>query len=249
MWLGIVSLFPQLFQEFQRYGVIGKALQSQSLEVFNPRDHARGNYRQVDDKPYGGSCGMLMQCEPLQGAIEEAQRRAKELGYKRVKRIFFSPQGQALNSFLAQKYAQEEAMILVSGCYEGIDERLVQSYADKSISIGDYVLSGGELAIMVFVNAVARFWDKSLGNEMSAENDSFANGLLKWPQYTRPRKILNKEVPDVLLGGDHKKIASWQRQQSLGQTWLYRPLLLAALSLSIEDKELLMEFIDTQIGS
>lgn len=248
MWLGVVSLFPQLFQEFTRYGVVGRALQAEKLEVFNPRSHATGNYRQVDDKPYGGGCGMLMQCEPLRGAIEEAQQRAQALGYRNTQTVFFSPQGRIFNHCLAAEYATKEAMILVSGCYEGIDERIVQSYADKQISIGDYVLSGGELPIMVFVNAIARFWDNTLGNDASAAHDSFGNGLLKGPQYTRPQEILDKKVPDLLLSGDHQKIARWHRRQALGRTWLHRPLLLETMSLSMDDKVLLMEFIDEQIG-
>ena len=250
MWLGIVSLFPQLFDDLMNYGVVGRALRAREtgMEVFNPRDYAAGNYKQVDDKPYGGGCGMLMQCEPLHQAIEKALEKSRSLNHQKPRIVFFSPQGRVFSHALAAEYAELKALILVSGCYEGIDERIVQTYADDQISIGNYVLSGGELPIMVFVNAIGRFWDRTLGNQASAATDSFSQGLLKWPQYTRPAEFLDKQVPAVLRNGNHREILRWSRRQALGRTWLHKPLLLQNKSLSMEDEDLLMEFIDMQLG-
>ncbi len=250
MWLGIVSLFPQQFNDFMEFGVVGRALKAKNnqVEFFNPRDHTSGNYKQVDDKPYGGGCGMLLQCAPMQGAIEAAKQKAESLGHEKVPVVFFSPQGRVFNHPLAVEYAGYEALILVSGCYEGIDERVIENYADDEISIGNYVLSSGELPIMVFVNAIGRLWDETLGNSSSAVCDSFNIGLLKGPQYTRPAEFQNSKVPEELLSGNHKEIACWERRQAIGRTWVRLPLLLMAKPLSIEDNELLMEFIDKQLG-
>ena len=248
MWLGLVSLFPEVFKVLAQYGVVGRGIREQNvtIDLFNPRDHSPTKHRQVDDKPYGGGAGMLMTCQPLQGAIEAGIDAAASQGHAKPRIVFFSPQGRLLTQSIVKWYSSMDALLLVSGCYEGMDERIVRRYAEDEISIGDYVLSGGELAIMVFINALARLRAGVLGNATSAENDSFSDGLLEAPQYTRPEKIYDMEVPKVLLSGDHAAIQRWRRLQSLGRTWLRRPDLLAQATLSSYDKQLLMEFIETQ---
>lgn len=231
------------------------------LKIFNPRAQVTGKHRHIDDAPYGGGEGMLMQYEPLSASIKEALAKAKECGHKKPKVVFLSPQGRLFHQKLAKKYAKEDAIILISGCYEGIDERIVSLYVDEEISIGDYILSGGELAIMIFMNVVARLWDSTLGNVNSALTDSFENGLLEEPQYTRPAILaasIDKKskvpsakvskalkVPEILLSGNHKKINQWKRCQSLGRTWVKRPNLLANVELSISDKKLLLNYISS----
>ena len=252
-FVGIVSIFPDSFAALTSYGVVGRALQSDkvNLKIFNPRDYAKDKHKHVDETPYGGGEGMLMQYKPLKGAITEAIAKADEYGYKKPKVVFFSPQGMLFRHKVAQKYATEDAMILISGCYEGIDQRVISSYVDDEISIGDYVLSGGELAIMVFMNAIARLWEATLGNVNSSLFDSFSDDLLEEPQYTRPAEVTDPvmtdtdklSVPKVLLSGNHKEIARWKRCQSLGRTWVKRPDLLAKQELSINDKKLLMEYM------
>ena len=254
-FIGLVSLFPEAFSSLTSYGVVGSALNSDKvrLEYFNPRDYASDKYGSVDDAPYGGGQGMVLKYDTTAKALDAAFASAQKLGYKRPKVLFFSPQGKKLKQSSVADYAAADDLILLSGCYEGVDERIVASYVDEEISIGDYILSSGELAAMVFLNLVVRQWDETLGNKLSKELESFSNNLLEEPHYTRPRALtatgkhaLSKEkleVPDTLCGGNHQAILDWRRQQALGRTWLRRPELLAKQKLSIKDKKLLLYFM------
>jgi tRNA (guanine37-N1)-methyltransferase len=244
MKIELVTLFPDMFSTVFELGVLGKAVQNGliSLNFWNPRDFAHDRHRTVDDRPYGGGPGMLMKVQPLQDAIQSAKCQLKN--GSRYRTIYLSPQGVKLDHAKVQALAQYEALILVSGRYEGVDQRLIDAEIDEEISIGDYVLSGGELASMVLVDAVARLIPGVLGDSASAEEDSFVNGLLDYPHYTRPEEIDGKYVPEVLISGDHKKIRRWRLKQSLGRTWLRRPELLKCQTLNVEQQSLLQEFIE-----
>ncbi len=241
MHLGVISLFPEMYRIVSEYGVTGRAVSHERLvlDVWNPRDFALDKHRTVDDRPYGGGPGMVMKVEPLQAAINAAKQ---QLGGD-TKVIYLSPQGQVLDQPSLVSMSQRQSMILIAGRYEGIDERLIASQVDEEWSIGDYVLSGGELASMVLIDGVARLLPGVLGDEESAQQDSFMNGLLDHPHYTRPEQLDNQAVPSVLLGGDHEAIRKWRLKQSLGRTWLRRPDLLAMNTLSDEQTALLEEFI------
>lgn len=241
MWIGVVSLFPQMFQAITDYGVVGRAISQErlTLHCWNPRDFAQDKHRTVDDRPYGGGPGMLMMVQPLRDAIHAAKAAATGP----VKTIYVSPQGKKLTQQAAHTLAQNERILLVSGRYEGIDERLIETEIDEEWSIGDYVLSGGELPSMVLIDTVARVIPGVLGHQASAEQDSFANGLLDCPHYTRPDVLDTLSVPPVLLSGDHARIERWRLQQSLGRTWLRRPELLKDLALTEAQEQLLAEFI------
>ncbi len=241
MRLGVVSLFPQMFDAITEYGVTGRAVSQGrlSLNYWNPRDFTYDKHRTVDDRPYGGGPGMVMKVAPLEEAITAAKQ---ELG-EDCKVIYLSPQGKRLDQQALKQLASRDKMILVAGRYEGIDERLIEKQIDEEWSIGDYVLSGGELAAMVMIDGVARLLPGVLGDENSAEQDSFMTGFLDCPHYTRPEKLFNQSVPEVLLGGDHEAIRKWRLKQSLGRTWLRRPDLLANETLTDEQKALLEEFI------
>ena len=244
MQFGIVSLFPEMVSTVGEYGVVGRAQQREliTLDIENPRDHTSDAHRTVDDRPYGGGPGMVMQYLPLSDAISDVKKQNPESPV-----IYLSPQGKQLNQQALHKMANYPGLVLLNGRYEGIDERLIQSQCDEEWSIGDYVISGGELASMVLVDGVARLLPHVLGHEDSADQDSYANGLLDYPHYTRPELITHKAeeqlVPAVLLSGDHKAIARWRMKQSLGRTWLRRPDLLNELDLTKEQKDLLDEFI------
>lgn len=241
MRIGVVSLFPEMFDAITQFGVTGRAVTQNKLSVdyWNPRDFTSDKHRTVDDRPYGGGPGMVMKVEPLQGAIEAAK---KKLG-SNTKVIYLSPQGRKLEQQHLQQLATRETMVFVAGRYEGIDERLIAQCIDEEWSIGDYVLSGGELAAMVMIDGVARLLPGVLGDEESAQQDSFMAGLLDHPHFTRPERLLNQSVPKVLLGGDHEAIRKWRLKQSLGRTWLRRPDLLEEALLSSEQKALLEQFI------
>ena len=241
MRLGVVSLFPQMFDAITEYGVTGRAaLQGKlTLSYWNPRDFTYDRHRTVDDRPYGGGPGMVMKVAPLNEAIEAARQ---QLG-RDTKVIYLSPQGKKLDQQALKQMANRDSMILVAGRYEGIDERLIEKQIDEEWSIGDYVLSGGELAAMVLIDGVARLLPGVLGDENSAEQDSFMDGLLDCPHYTRPEKLFDQTVPEVLLGGDHEAIRKWRLKQSLGRTWLRRPDLLASYTMTNEQQALLEEFI------
>ena len=240
MRIDIVTLFPEFAMSVGRYGVTGRAVQSGllTLQAHNPRDFTDDPHRTVDDRPYGGGPGMLMKVEPLQRAIGKARDTLPAAPV-----IYMSPQGRRLDQSMARELAQLPGLILVVGRYEGVDERLIELECDREISIGDYVLSGGELAAMILVDTVARLQPGALGDEHSAQQDSFSDGLLDCPHYTRPEVIAGNRVPKVLLSGDHAAIAIWRRQQSLGRTAQRRPDLLEQYDLSDTDRALLNSYL------
>ncbi|MFO6422753.1 tRNA (guanosine(37)-N1)-methyltransferase TrmD [Motilimonas sp. KMU-193] len=244
MWLGVISLFPDMFRAITEHGVTGRAVKQQLLEFhcWNPRDYATDKHKTVDDRPYGGGPGMLMMVEPLRQAIHDAKAAAKTAG-KEAKVIYLSPQGRKLDQHGVQELAQNQALILVAGRYEGIDERIIQTDIDEEWSIGDYVLTGGELPAMTLIDAVVRFVPGVLGRAASAEQDSFADGLLDCPHYTRPEVLGDLAVPPVLLSGNHEKIRQWRLKQSLGRTWERRPELINNLALTDEQARLLAEYL------
>lgn len=242
MQLAVVSLFPQMFDAITEYGVTGRAVKKGQLDIqyWNPRDFTEDKHRTVDDRPYGGGPGMVMKVEPLQKAIKAAKNTIGE----QSKVIYLSPQGRQLKqSDLNQLATNEQSIVFVAGRYEGIDERLIEQEIDEEWSIGDYVLSGGELAAMVMIDGLARLLPGVLGDDASAQQDSFMTGLLDHPHYTRPEDLNDQTVPEVLLGGDHEAIRQWRLKQSLGRTWLRRPDLLENESLSDEQLALLEQFI------
>ncbi len=241
MRFDIVTLFPGMFDAVTGYGITGRAVRSGLLrvETWNPRDHTSDRHRTVDDRPYGGGPGMVMLLEPLRAAIRAA--RAADAAPARV--IHLSPQGRLLDQAWLGELARRERIILLAGRYEGIDERLIQSEVEEELSIGDYVLSGGELAAMVVIDGVARLLPGALGHGESARQDSFGAGLLDCPHYTRPERVGGRRVPEVLLSGDHRAIARWREKQALGRTWQRRPDLLERLDLSERQRALLEEYI------
>ncbi|MDG6881890.1 tRNA (guanine-N(1)-)-methyltransferase [Phocoenobacter uteri] len=242
MWIGIISLFPEMFQAITEYGVTGRAVKHNLLQIqcWNPRDFTFDKHNTVDDRPYGGGPGMLMMVQPLRDAIHAAKQAAlKEDENAEVKVIYLSPQGRKLDQQGVKTLATNQKMILVCGRYEGIDERLIQAEVDEEWSIGDYVLTGGELPAMTLIDAVARFVPGVLGKQASAEEDSFATGLLDCPHYTRPEVLDGEPVPDVLMSGHHENIRKWRLEQSLERTWLRRPELLDDLALTDEQATLL----------
>jgi tRNA (guanine37-N1)-methyltransferase len=240
MWIGIISLFPEMFKAMTEYGVTGRAVKQNLLQVemWNPRDFAFDKHKTVDDRPYGGGPGMLMMVQPLRDAIKAAKSTACKQGGE-VKVIYLSPQGRKLDQAGVEELAKNQNLILVCGRYEGIDERLIQTEIDEEWSIGDYVLTGGELPAMTLIDAVARFVPGVLGKQASALEDSFAEGLLDCPHYTRPEVLDGLEVPPVLMSGHHEQIRKWRLEQSLERTWLRRPELLDSLALTDEQKALL----------
>ena len=241
MKVGIISLFPDMFNAITNFGVTGQAVKKGllSVETWNPRDFTHDKHRTVDDRPYGGGPGMLMMVQPLRDAIHTAKKSVE--GQAKV--IYLSPQGRKLDQAGVEELAQNENLILICGRYEGVDERIIQQEVDEEWSIGDFVLTGGELPAMTLVDAVVRFVPGVLGDFASAEEDSFANGLLDCPHYTRPEVLDGQEVPKVLLSGNHKDISRWRLKQSLGRTWLRRPELLENLALTDDQEFLLAEFI------
>jgi tRNA (guanine37-N1)-methyltransferase len=241
MRLGVISLFPDMFDAITQYGVTGRAVKNGllNLSVWNPRDFTHDKHRTVDDRPYGGGPGMVMKVEPLQEAIHAAKA---ELGEGSTV-VYLSPQGKKLDQQGLNQLAKQDNLILIAGRYEGMDERLIEEYIDEEWSIGDYVLSGGELAAMVMMDGVARLLPGVLGDDESAMQDSFMTGLLDHPHYTRPEQLNDQSVPEVLLGGDHEAIRKWRLKQSLGRTWLRRPDLLEDRILTDEQNALLKEFI------
>lgn len=242
MWTGIISLFPEMFRALTESGITGRAVKNGLLEVpcWNPRDFTEDAYHRVDDRPYGGGPGMVMQIEPLRRAIAAAKAAAAEKGLL-PKVIYLSPQGRVLTQAGVQELRQEEAMILLCGRYEGIDERFIQREVDAEWSVGDYVLSGGELPAMVLIDAVTRLLPGALGSDASAEEDSFSDGLLDCPHYTRPEVYEGEQVPAVLLSGDHAAIKKWRRRQSLERTLQRRPDLLEKATLDKEQSKMLDE--------
>lgn len=241
MWFGIVSLFPETFQALH-VGITGRAIKEQLIQLhcWNPRDFATDKYKSVDGYAYGGGPGMVMLAEPLIAAIHAAKQAAPK---PTNKVIYLSPQGQPFTQHQAEKLATYGSVILVAGRYEGIDERVIESEIDEEWSVGDYVLSGGELPAMIVIDATTRLLPGAVGDQQSIEQDSLTCGLLKYPQYTRPECIADKTVPNILLSGNHQAITRWRKQQALGRTWQKRPDLLANQSLTPEENALLAEFI------
>lgn len=230
----VLTLFPEMFYSFKAGGIIKRSIETQriSIETIDIRDFATDRHRTVDDRPYGGGCGMVMKPEPLAGAIREAKARHSE-----SHTLLLSPQGRMFDHGLALELTGYSELILICGRYEGIDERVCQDFVDEELSIGDYVLSGGELAAMVVIDTVSRLIPGALGNEQSAEEDSFSTGLLKYPQYTRPRSFEGGNVPEILLSGNHVAIGQWRRQAAIVRTFLKRPDLLLDQVLTLEDIE------------
>ena len=234
----VVTLFPEMFAALTHSGISGRALETGlwSLGLWNPRDFTKDNYRTIDDRPYGGGPGMVMLAEPLEKALDAV----REAGGGKV--IYLSPQGRKFDHEKVMELAGREAVTLLCGRYEGVDERLVQRRVDEELSLGDYVLSGGELAAMAVIDAVVRQIPGALGGEQSAAEESFVEGLLDCPQYTRPEIHEGERVPEVLLSGHHENIRRWRLQQALGRTGQRRLDLLAARKLSEDEQALLEEF-------
>jgi len=240
----VITLFPQMFDAVTAAGVIGRAREKgfYQLVAWNPRDFAHNAYRTVDDRPYGGGPGMVMMPEPLGKALAAARQRQKSTGVKQPRVIHLSPQGRLLNHHRVMELAAEQGMVLLAGRYEGVDERVIAREVDDEISIGDYVLSGGELAAMVVIDCIVRQLPGVLGDAESAGQDSFVNGLLDCPHYTRPEVYEGEPVPQVLLSGNHAEIRRWRLKQALGRTWQRRPDLLLERALSDDERGLLEEF-------
>lgn len=239
--IGVVTLFPGMFEAITGYGVTGRAVESGLLELtcWDPRQYTQDRHCRVDDKPYGGGPGMVMLVQPLRDAIRAARAALGE----RTPVIYLSPQGRRLDQAGVESLAAERSLILVAGRYEGIDERLIAMEVDAEWSIGDYVLSGGELPAMVVIDALARRQPGVVGDADSVTADSYATGLLDYPHYTRPEVIDGRPVPAVLLSGDHEQIRRWRLKQALGRTWLRRPDLIERASLDAEQQALLDEFL------
>lgn len=240
MRIDVISIFPPMFEAVSAFGITGRAVRAGllRLRVWNPRDYTEDKHRSVDDRPYGGGPGMVLRPEPLARAIAAARSETGDT----TPVLYLSPQGRRLDHAAVVELAARERMILLAGRYEGVDERLLAAEVDEEWSIGDYVLSGGELPAMVLIDAVARRLPGALGDEDSAEQDSFVGGLLDCPHYTRPEVYAGEGVPEVLLSGDHERIRRWRLKQALGRTWLRRPDLLERLELDEEQRRLLSEF-------
>ncbi|MGL6265000.1 tRNA (guanosine(37)-N1)-methyltransferase TrmD [Aeromonas jandaei] len=241
MWIGVISLFPEMFRAITVHGVTGRAVKSGLLQIecWNPRDFTHDKHRTVDDRPYGGGPGMLMMVQPLRDAIHAAKQAAGD----GAKVIYLSPQGRKLTQAGVTELATNQKLILVAGRYEGIDERVIQTEVDEEWSIGDYVLSGGELPAMTLIDAVSRLVPGVLGDQASAEQDSFTDGLLDHPHYTRPEVLDGLAVPEALTSGNHEVIRRWRLKQSLGRTWQRRPELINNLALTDEQESLLAEYV------
>ncbi|WP_439107773.1 tRNA (guanosine(37)-N1)-methyltransferase TrmD [Congregibacter sp.] len=244
MRVAMVTLFPETLDLVSEVGVTGRAVRDERLQIaaINPRDYTTDRHRSVDDRPYGGGPGMVMRPEPLAAALQAGRDFAGD----GAPVIYLSPQGRKFDHDRAKEFSELPGMVLLAGRYEGVDERLVKSAVDEELSIGDYVLSGGELAALVVVDAVSRLLPGVLGHEDSATEDSFAQGLLDCPHFTRPEQYEGQDVPSVLLSGDHAAIRRWRLKQALGRTWERRPDLLEALEqsreLTAEEQMLLAEY-------
>ncbi|MBL4607689.1 MAG: tRNA (guanosine(37)-N1)-methyltransferase TrmD [Pseudomonadales bacterium] len=253
MWIGVISLFPEMFDAVIKHGITGRAINDKlmTLELWNPRDFTQDKHQTVDDRPYGGGPGMVMKYSPLKDAIVAAKRAAIDSAAlkdvtesEKALVIYLSPQGRRLDQQGVEELAQRKQIILVAGRYEGVDERLIQDEVDEEWSVGDFVLTGGELPAMTLVDSICRLIPGALGHIDSAAEDSFSSGLLDFPHYTRPETVAEKSVPSVLLSGNHEKIRLWRLKQALGRTWQRRPDLLEGKELTKEEKCLLSEFIN-----
>jgi tRNA (guanine37-N1)-methyltransferase len=245
MHFEVVTLFPELVGLVGRFGVVGRAQERGLLRLgtTDPREFATDPHRTVDDRPYGGGPGMVMKVEPLRSAIRAARARLPAGS----RTVFLSPQGRVFTQSVVREYRDLPGLLLVAGRYEGMDERLLSMEADEVLTVGDYVLSGGELPAMVVVDAVARLVPGVLGDENSAAEDSFSDGLLDCPHYTRPEEVGGLRVPPVLLSGDHEAIRRWRLKESLGRTWTMRPELMAGRELTAGERRLLDEYIAERV--
>ena len=245
MHVEVVTLFPEMIDGALRFGVVGRALERGLLTVGNedPRSHTHDVHKTVDDRPYGGGPGMVLKPEPMLAAIRAAQARLPA----ECPRIGLSAQGEVLTQKVVQELAASPGFMLVAGRYEGLDERVIELGIDREVSIGDYVLSGGELAALVTIDAVARLLPGVLGDERSSEQESFAAGLLDWPHYTRPEVFEGRSVPQVLLSGNHRDIARWRLQQAVVRTWQRRPDLIVKHGLAPDASRLLNEFLAARV--
>lgn len=243
MWFGVITLFPEVFAALD-FGIPARAVKDGLLEInlWNPRDFTQNKHHTVDDRPYGGGPGMIMMAPPLQAAIHAAKKAAPQKPLV----IHLTPQGKRFTQAAAEELLTKQAVLLVAGRYEGIDERLLSLEIEEEWSVGDYVLSGGELAAMTMIDVMTRLIPGALGHEDSAPQDSLSSGLLKYPQYTRPEVFQDLTVPEVLTSGNHQAIERWRLKESLGKTWLKRPDLLLKKTLDKFQLELLMEFIREQ---
>ena len=244
MLMQVVTIFPEMVMTIAEYGVVGRAVERELVSVAcqNPRDFTDDKHRKVDDRPYGGGPGMVMKYEPAAAAIAAAREKLPD----GAPVVCMSPQGALFDQAMAQRFAGLPGIVLLAGRYEGIDERLIESHVDEELSLGDFVLSGGEIAAMAVIDAVARLLPGVLGDEASASQDSFMRGLLDHPHYTRPEEIVGRRVPEVLLSGDHARIAKWRYQQALGRSFERRPDLVEKLELNDEQQKLLDEYLEEQ---
>ncbi|WP_119344905.1 tRNA (guanosine(37)-N1)-methyltransferase TrmD [Facilibium subflavum] len=244
MEFSVITIFPEMFQLFSGYGISSRAVQNEQVKVstINPRQFANNRYQSIDDRPFGGGPGMVMMYEPLEKSI----LAAKNALTKSAKVVYLSPQGEPLTQKKVNAFAKQDALILLCGRYEGIDERLIETHVDEEVSIGDYVLSGGELPAMVLMDSIIRLLPGVLNDSDSAIEDSFYDGLLDCPHYTRPAVLPDgQKVPEVLLSGDHKKIQQWRHQQKLKRTFERRRDLIECLCLSEEDKQMIAQWVQT----
>jgi tRNA (guanine37-N1)-methyltransferase len=240
----VITIFPEMFDALADHGITRRALDEKVFELrtWDPRDFTTDNYRRVDDRPYGGGPGMVMLPDPLQACVDAAKSRQKEAGVEAPVVVLMSPQGERLGEALVKELASRPGLVVIAGRYEGLDERLVARSVDREVSIGDYVTSGGELPAMVMIDCIVRRLPGSLNDAESAAQDSFSEGVLDWPHYTRPEEWNGSKVPDVLLSGNHAAIARWRRKQALGRTWDRRRDLIDESKLSREDRQLLEEY-------
>lgn len=247
MRIEVVTLFPEFVAEAVRVGVLGRAIERGAVTVnaSTPREFATDVHKTVDDRPYGGGPGMVLKIEPTRTSIRAAKARLPEGS----RSVYLAADGAPLTQAKARELSQLPGLMLLAGRYEGVDERLIESEIDECISIGDYVLSGGELPALVLIDAVVRLLPGVLGDDESAQQDSFVAGLLDWPHYTRPEVFEGKSVPAVLVGGNHAAIRRWREQQALGRTWLRRPDLIQKLQLNAEQQQLLQEFLAERAAS
>ena len=241
MRFDVITLFPEMITDAAHYGVVGRALDREivSLQTWNPRDFTEDRHRTVDDRSYGGGPGMVMMYPPLHKTLAQVKSLVSR---EQSRVVYLSPQGKPINQALILEACKLEQLVLLAGRYEGIDERLIEDEVDEEWSLGDFVISGGELGALVVMDAITRLLPGVLGDAESALQDSYMNGLLDCPHYTRPEVVNNKSVPEVLLSGNHAKIARWREQQALGRTWLRRPDLLDRIELNAEQEALLDEF-------
>lgn len=242
MWIGIISLFPEMFNILKNYGIIGKAYKKKlvKIKIWNPRDFAKNKHKKVDHKPYGGGSGMIMQIEPLYEAIKKASSETKGI---KPKIIYLSPKGERLTQNNIQKICTYKKIILVCGRYKGIDERIIISKIDEEWSIGDYIVSGGEMPAMILIDSIVRLIPGVVNQPKSIKNDSFSYNLLDHPHYTSPQIFKNMKVPSILLSGNHGKIKTWKLKQSLGSTFLKRPDLFKKLKINKIQMKLLNEYL------